>query len=98
MSLRKRPLIEGRSGSFVKMLSINEFLLAIILVGRVISGKNILEYNKSKKSLVTLRQWWLIRFKFQSPIKNTSLFFVEIFPRTRSKSDRNSFNFELGGR
>ena len=38
----------------MKMLSINEALLAIILVGRVISGKNILEYNKSKKSLVTL--------------------------------------------
>ena len=42
MSLRKRPLIEGRSGSFVKMLSINEVLLAVILVGpvgRVISGQ-----------------------------------------------------------
>ena len=54
MSLRKRPLIEGRSGSFVKMLSINEGLFAVIQVGRVISGKNILEYNKSKKSLVAL--------------------------------------------
>ena len=39
MSLRKRPLIEGRSGSFVKMLSINEALFAVILVGSVISGK-----------------------------------------------------------
>ena len=28
MSLRKRPLIEGRSGSFVKVLSINEALFA----------------------------------------------------------------------
>ena len=48
MSLRKlRPLIEGRSGSFT-MLSINEALFAVILVGRVISG------NKSKKSLIPL--------------------------------------------
>ena len=54
MSLRKATLIEGRSGSFVKMLSINEALFAVILVGRVISGKNILEYNKFKKSLVAL--------------------------------------------
>ena len=30
MSLRKRPLIEGRSGSFVKMLSINEALFVVI--------------------------------------------------------------------
>ena len=30
MSLRKRPLIEGRSGSFVKMLSINEALFAVL--------------------------------------------------------------------
>ena len=51
MSLTKRPLIEGRSGSFVKMLSINEALFAAILVGRVISGKNILEYNKSLVAL-----------------------------------------------
>ena len=29
MSLRKRPVIEGRSGSFVKMLSINEALFAV---------------------------------------------------------------------
>ena len=36
MSLRKRPLIEGRSGSFVKILSINEALFAVILVGRVV--------------------------------------------------------------
>ena len=54
MSLRKRPLIEGRSGSFVKMLSINEALFAVIIVGRVISGINILEYNNFKKSLVAL--------------------------------------------
>ena len=39
MSLRKRPLIEGWSGSFVKMLSINEVLFAVILVRRVSSGK-----------------------------------------------------------
>ena len=57
MSLRKRSFIEGQSGSFVKMLSINEALFAVILVGRVMSGKNIPEYNKSKKSLVTLLQW-----------------------------------------
>ena len=30
MSLRKRPLIERRSGSFVKMLSINEALFAVL--------------------------------------------------------------------
>ena len=52
--IEKRPLTEGRSGSFVKMLSINEALFAVILVGCAISGKNILEYNKSKKSLVAL--------------------------------------------
>ena len=54
MSLRKRPFIEGQSGLFMKMLSINEALFAVILEGRVMSGKNIPEYNKSKKSLVTL--------------------------------------------
>ena len=55
MSLRKRPLTEGRSRSFsVKMSSIKEALFAVILVGRLMSGKNILEYNKSKKSLVAL--------------------------------------------
>ena len=54
MSLRKRPLIEGRSGLFVKMLSINEALFAVILVGRVMGGKNILEHITSKKSLVAL--------------------------------------------
>ena len=74
MSLRKRPLIEGRSGLFVKMLAINEALFAVTLVGRAMSGKNIQEYNKSKKSLVALWQWWLIRLKFQLPIKNTRLF------------------------
>ena len=82
----------------MKMLSVNEALFAVILVGRVISGKYTLEYNKSKKSLVALGQWWLIRFEFQSPIKNTSLFSSEIFPSNSSKSDRNSFNFESGGR
>ena len=51
--IQKRQFIEGQSGSFAKMLSINEALFAVILVGRVMSGKNILEYNKSK-SLVTL--------------------------------------------
>ena len=74
MSLGKRPLIDGRSGLFVKMLAINETLFAVILVGRLMSGKNILEYNKSKKSLVALWEWWLIRFKFQLAIKNTRLF------------------------
>ena len=32
----------------------NEALFALVLVGPVMSGKNILEYNKSKKSLVSL--------------------------------------------
>ena len=45
VSLRKIPLIEGRSGLFVKTLAINETLFAVILVRRVMSGKNILEYN-----------------------------------------------------
>ena len=54
MSLRKRPLIEGLNGSFVKILSISEALCAVILVGRVISGKNNLEYKVSKNSLVAL--------------------------------------------
>ena len=39
MSLRKRPLIEGLNGSFVKILSISEALCAVILVEHVISGK-----------------------------------------------------------
>ena len=61
------------------MLAINESLYAVILVGRVMIAKNILEYNKSKNSLVALWQWVLIRFKYQSPIKNTSSFSLEIF-------------------
>ena len=78
MSLRKRPLIEGRSRSFsVKMSSIKEALFAVI--GRLMSGKNILEYNKSKKSLVALWQWWLIRFKFQSPLKIQAYFLWKFF-------------------
>ena len=32
------------------MLSINEGSVAVILMGRVMSAKRILEYNKSKKS------------------------------------------------
>ena len=49
--LRKRPLyIEGQSRSLVKMLSINEGLVAVILMRRLMSAKHILEYNKSKKS------------------------------------------------
>ena len=51
-----------------------------VKVERVIGEKTMLEYNKSKKSLVALWQWWLIRFKFQSPIKNTSLFSWKFFP------------------
>ena len=61
------------------MLAINESLYALILVGRVMIAKNILEYNKSKNSLVALWQWVLIRFKYQSPIKNISSFSLEIF-------------------
>ena len=39
MSLRTRRLIEGRSGSFVKILPVKDALFALILVRRVISGK-----------------------------------------------------------
>ena len=59
--------------------TINEALFAVILVGRVMSGKNILEYITSEKALVALWQWWLIRFKFHLPIKNTGLFIFGTF-------------------
>ena len=52
MSFRKRPLMHLFSGSFVKMLSISEAVCDVIHIGRVIIGKNILENNSSKKSLV----------------------------------------------
>ena len=56
-----------------EMLAINETLFAVILVGRVMSGKTSLS-TTNKKSLVALWEWRLIRFKFQLAIKNTRLF------------------------
>ena len=79
------------------MLAINETLFAVILVGRVMSGKTSLS-TTNKKSLVALWEWWLIRFKFQLAIKIQGYFSLEIFPSNKSKSDRNSCNFELGTR
>ena len=63
VSLTKRPQLTQSSRLFVKVLSIKVAECGVILVGLVISGTNIREYNTSRNVPVVSADWWFIRFK-----------------------------------
>ena len=48
MSVNNKPLLERSKKLFAKILSINVAVCEVILEGRVIKGKNILEYIPSR--------------------------------------------------
>ena len=48
MSANNRPLLERSKKLLAKILSINVAVCEVILEGRVIKGKNILEYIPSR--------------------------------------------------
>ena len=52
--IEKKTAYRGTKWIVRENVVYNEALFAVILVGRVISGKNILEYKNFKKSLVAL--------------------------------------------